>query len=136
MNVKRWLLLLLAGVILGALGLGLVMAFIYRSVHFTGVVSDVVYTLTLQFIPRIDRAIILIGLGLATVVGSLFKLSHSLLSVFLPNPRTIADVIYRQRKLPRGPRIVAIGGGTGLSNLLRGLKEYTSNLTAVVTLAD
>jgi len=136
MKVKRWLVLLLGGVIGGALGLGLVMAFIYRSVHFTGVVSDLVYTATLQFIPRVDRAIILIALGLATVLASLFKLSHSLLSVFLPNPRNIADVIYRQRKLPRGPRIVAIGGGTGLSNLLRGLKEYTSNLTAVVTLAD
>jgi len=136
MNVKRWLVLLLAGVIAGALGMGLVMAFVYRSVHFTGVVSDVVYTATLQFIPRVDRAIILIALGLGIVLASLVKLSHSLLSVFLPNPRNIADVIYRQRKLPRGPRIVAIGGGTGLSNLLRGLKEYTSNLTAIVTLAD
>ncbi|MDE3077426.1 MAG: YvcK family protein, partial [Chloroflexota bacterium] len=46
------------------------------------------------------------------------------------------EVIYRRRKLPRGPRIVAIGGGTGLSILLRGLKEYTSNLTAIVTVAS
>ncbi|HLQ35487.1 MAG TPA: gluconeogenesis factor YvcK family protein [Chloroflexota bacterium] len=136
MNVKRWLVLLLMGVVLGALGLGLVMAYIYRAVRFTGVTSDIVYGITLQFIPRVDRAIILIGLGLLIVAGSLFKLSHSLLSVFLPNPRGLADVIYRTRKLPRGPRIVAIGGGTGLSNLLRGLKEYTSNLTAIVTVAD
>lgn len=41
-----------------------------------------------------------------------------------------------QRLLVRGPRIVAIGGGTGLSTMLRGLKEYTSNITAVVTVAD
>ena len=41
-----------------------------------------------------------------------------------------------KRLLARGPRIVAIGGGTGLSTLLRGLKEHTSNLTAVVTVAD
>jgi uncharacterized cofD-like protein len=136
MNVKRWLAVMLGGVVLGALGMGLVMAFVYRAVRFTGVTSDVVYAATLQFIPRVDRAIILIALGLLIVAGSLFKLSHSLLSVFLPNPRNIADVIYRQRKLPRGPRIVAIGGGTGLSNLLRGLKEYTSNLTAIVTVAD
>jgi uncharacterized cofD-like protein len=136
MNVKRWLVLLLIGVTLGSLGVGLVMAYIYRSVRFTGLTSDIVYAVTLQFIPRVDRAILLIGLGLVVVLGSLFKLSHSLLSVFLPNPRNLADVIYRTRKLPRGPRIVAIGGGTGLSNLLRGLKEYTSNLTAIVTLAD
>ncbi|MFN8630365.1 MAG: gluconeogenesis factor YvcK family protein [Chloroflexota bacterium] len=45
-------------------------------------------------------------------------------------------MIHRKRFLARGPKIVAIGGGTGLSTLLRGLKEYTSNLTAVVTVAD
>lgn len=36
----------------------------------------------------------------------------------------------------RGPRIVAIGGGTGLSTMLRGLKRYTRDLTAIVTVAD
>lgn len=44
--------------------------------------------------------------------------------------------IYKERQLSRGPKIVAIGGGTGLSILLRGLKEYTSNITAIVTVAD
>ncbi|MCI0884207.1 MAG: YvcK family protein, partial [Chloroflexi bacterium] len=38
--------------------------------------------------------------------------------------------------MSRGPKIVAIGGGTGLATLLRGLKEYTRNLTAIVTVAD
>ena len=48
----------------------------------------------------------------------------------------LVEVIYQKRFLARGPRIVAIGGGTGLSALLRGLKEHTSNLTAIVTVAD
>ncbi len=48
----------------------------------------------------------------------------------------LVELIYQKRFLSRGPRIVAIGGGTGLSALLRGLKEHTSNLTAVVTVAD
>ena len=48
----------------------------------------------------------------------------------------LVEVIYQKRFLARGPRIVAIGGGTGLSTLLRGLKEHTSNLTAIVTVAD
>jgi uncharacterized cofD-like protein len=48
----------------------------------------------------------------------------------------MAQTIYNKRILGRGPKIVAIGGGTGLSNLLRGLREYTSNLTAIVTVAD
>ena len=47
-----------------------------------------------------------------------------------------AERVYRTRTLERGPAIVAIGGGTGLSNLLRGLKEYTSNITAIVTVTD
>lgn len=42
----------------------------------------------------------------------------------------------RHHYLKRGPRIVAIGGGTGLSTLLRGLKELTSNITAIVTVTD
>ena len=46
------------------------------------------------------------------------------------------NTIYTQRFLKRGPKIVAIGGGTGLATLLRGLKEYTGNLTAIVTVAD
>jgi uncharacterized cofD-like protein len=48
----------------------------------------------------------------------------------------LVELIYQKRHLARGPRIVAIGGGTGLSTLLRGLKEHTANLTAVVTVAD
>ena len=46
------------------------------------------------------------------------------------------DVIYSQRKLAQGRRIVVIGGGTGLSTMLRGLKKYSANITAIVTVAD
>ncbi len=48
----------------------------------------------------------------------------------------INNIIYRERILSKGPKVVVIGGGTGLSVLLRGLKEYTSNITAIVTVAD
>ncbi len=48
----------------------------------------------------------------------------------------LLEAIYRRNKLMNGPRIVAIGGGTGLSTLLRGLKHYTNNITAVVTVGD
>jgi uncharacterized cofD-like protein len=48
----------------------------------------------------------------------------------------LVEVIYQKRFLSRGPKIVVIGGGTGLSTLLRGVKEHTSNITAVVTVAD
>ncbi|MCP9849590.1 gluconeogenesis factor YvcK family protein [Cyanobium sp. Morenito 9A2] len=48
----------------------------------------------------------------------------------------LVDALLAQRRLNRGPAIVAIGGGTGLSTLLSGLKRYSSNLTAIVTVAD
>ena len=48
----------------------------------------------------------------------------------------LVELVYQKRSLARGPRIVAIGGGTGLSTLLRGLKEFSSNITAIVTVAD
>lgn len=63
---------------------------------------------------------------------------RSVLEVIYPDKdrKEIIDLIYEKRFLSRGPRIVAIGGGTGLSTILEGLKEYTANLTAVVTVAD
>jgi uncharacterized cofD-like protein len=48
----------------------------------------------------------------------------------------LIDVLLNYRRLNRGPKIVAIGGGTGLSTLLRGLKAYSANITAIVTVAD
>lgn len=48
----------------------------------------------------------------------------------------LSELLYEQRILIKGPKIVTIGGGTGLSTLLRGLKQYSSNITAVVTVAD
>ena len=65
------------------------------------------------------------------------KMTVSLITLFLPQrERDIVNILYQRRYLERGPRIVAIGGGHGLSHLLLGLKEYTSNLTAIVTVAD
>ena len=52
------------------------------------------------------------------------------------NDEELLDALLNQRRLSRGPKIVVIGGGTGLSNLLRGLKHYSSNITAIVTVAD
>jgi uncharacterized cofD-like protein len=78
------------------------------------------------------------GLSLTTVGIAIWKLNESLLFAFVRPDRdtSMADTIYNKRILGRGPKIVAIGGGTGLSMLLRGLKAYTSNLTAIVTVAD
>ena len=78
----------------------------------------------------------LVALGLTVTVAAIGRLNRSLLSNWLDRPQEAAQLLHRRLKLARGPRIVAIGGGTGLSLLLRGLREHTSNLTAVVAVSD
>lgn len=74
--------------------------------------------------------------GAAVAVLAVRSLNRSLLSHWFPRPSDAAGILYRQLRLSRGPRIVALGGGTGLSLLLRGLRIYSSNLTAVVSVSD
>ena len=50
--------------------------------------------------------------------------------------KDIGDILYRRKVLSSGPKVVVIGGGTGISTMLRGLKHYTSNITAIITVAD
>jgi uncharacterized cofD-like protein len=96
------------------------------------------YYITLQFWPYWARAVIFGIIGVGLLVLSYLKLTQSVLGPFLPGNSTssVVDVIHAFRLRGRGPRIVAIGGGTGLSSLLRGLKTYTSNLSVIVTVAD
>ncbi|HZP58646.1 MAG TPA: gluconeogenesis factor YvcK family protein [Dehalococcoidia bacterium] len=134
MHIKRWLLLLLIGVAIMGLGFGYFLREVYVSYTFPGFV----YYLTLQFLPRIIRGAMFVSAALGIIGFSVWKLNQSLLSAFIRPERneSIVDIIYNHRYLRRGPKIVAIGGGTGLSTLLRGLKEYTGNITAIVSIAD
>jgi len=76
-------------------------------------------------------------LGVFLGVLGLRNILSSFINVFVPGgDKELVDMIYRKRYLEKGPRIVTVGGGTGLSVLLQGLKEYTSNIAAVVTVAD
>ncbi len=75
-------------------------------------------------------------IGLSVAVWAVGRLNRSLLSNWMPRPRDAAVLLHQRISLAKGPRIVALGGGTGLSNLLRGLRDYTSNITAVVSVSD
>lgn len=133
MNIKRWLVLLFLGVTVLSLGFAYFLVNLYRS----QAVPPVFYYITLQFIPRLYRALLFGAIGVGMIVIAVYKLNQSLLEAFRsPGQSKLVDVIYRHRRRERGPKVVAIGGGTGLSTLLRGLKEYTSNITAIVTVAD
>jgi len=129
MRVKRW--------ILGAL---LSMGFVAAALLYL-LGTDLV-RLMYRLLPdagaaRFGLATAAAGLGVFGFFFSLFRLMRSVAGGVAPHSRTRASaMIYRTRRLDRGPRVVAIGGGTGLSTLLRGLKEVTSNLSAVVTVMD
>jgi uncharacterized cofD-like protein len=72
-----------------------------------------------------------------TVFAAMIGLNRSIVSAIAPEHlHELPDVIHRKMSLGQGARIVVIGGGTGLSTMLRGLKRYTSNLAAVVTMTD
>ena len=74
--------------------------------------------------------------GVWLAAGAVGRLNRSLLSHWLPEPREAAAHLYDRLQRAKGPRIVALGGGTGLSRLLRGVRGATSNLTAVVAVSD
>jgi len=137
MGVKRWLVLLILGLLLLSIGVSYFYVQIYRALTFSGPASPVAYGVTLQFLPHWLRGLVLGLVGVGLVALAVYRLSRSLLSVFVePESERVVDTIYRRRVRRRGPKIVAIGGGTGLSTLLRGLKDETDALTAIVTVAD
>lgn len=137
LHVKRWLLLLFASIVILSLGFGYVLRDLYRSdVRF----PEWVQLATLQFLPYVLRALIFTVVGVGLLLISAYKLGESLLGPFLlthnGQDRGLVTELYRYRLLAKGPRVVAIGGGTGLSTLLRGIKKYTGNIVAIVTVAD
>src|SRR5438874_8029077 len=134
LQIKRWLLLLMVSELVLVLGVAYALKEIYQTAH----LPSSFFYITLQFLPYWARAIIFGIFGVGLLVVSYLKLTQSVLGPFLPGNSTssIVEVIHAFRLRGRGPRVVAIGGGTGLSSLLRGLKTYTSNLSAIVTVAD
>ena len=134
LEIKRWLLLLMFAELVLVLGF----AYGLKALYTTAELPGQFYYITLQFWPYWLRAFIFATLGIGVLVFSYLKLTQSVLGPFLPgnSSSSMVEVIHAFRLKSRGPRIVAIGGGTGLSSLLRGLKTYTSNLSAIVTVAD
>ncbi len=89
------------------------------------------------FVLKILDSVILVS-GLVILVLGIKRLLSSLINAFIPSTKQndLVDILFHRKQLSRGPKIVAVGGGTGLAMLLSGLKEYSSNITAIVTVAD
>lgn len=138
MHVKRWIFLSVLGVVMVALGFAIVVGLNTISA-IEGSLIRYAYELTgqISLTIHIPVGISLILLGLICFGKGVQTTIASLIAAILPDTEeSLVEIVYHKRQLRRGPKIVALGGGTGLSTLLRGLKEYTANITAVVTVAD
>ncbi len=132
-GVKRWLLAALVGILLTSAGLALLLLLFVQT--------GPLHWLTLGFLPPWLRALLFLLLGLAVGLVGAFRLHQIILREVWPEFRTpeaqtaVRAFLNRQQRR-NGPRVVAIGGGTGMPQLLRGLRAYTDNITAIVTVAD
>ena len=142
MRVKRWMLLTLLGLLLVVAGIALTVN-IGWSDYLERLDDLMVWTFAKTSLDTSDPKVYLplgfalISLGLLLVFVSYFQFNRSVLTTVAPEAREdLADRIFQRRSLAQGHRIVVIGGGTGLSTMLRGLKERTSNIVAIVTVTD
>ena len=128
LQIKRWFLMIFLGAVCIALGLLILcdMRPIYYTMEFVKKFAMKVSTEWIAF------AVVMFGSAL--FFKGWQKTNLSILDG--KDNETILEALYRRRKLNRGPKIVAIGGGTGLSMLLKGIKHITNNITAVVTVGD
>ena len=131
LQVKRWLLLIFGGVMLAILGV-----LILLDLRPVLSIMEWIKTCAKIFPSELFAWIFVIAGGIIFFTGWK-NANYSILDVHEQRDKeALIDILYRRRKLNYGPKIVAIGGGTGLSTLLRGIKHITNNITAVVTVGD
>lgn len=131
LEIKRWFMLIILGAVFAAIGICII--YNLRPIYY-------LIRLIMKIAQMLPSGII--GWSLVIVGAILFfvgwlKTNYSILDVNNErNRHAVLEDLYRRRKLNRGPKIVAIGGGTGLSTMLKGIKKITNNITAVVTVGD
>ena len=136
-GLKRWLGVMLAGLFLLALALALVL----HNILSHSQLAPLAWWLTLQFLPLGGRLLLMTAAGGILAFVGWRRVQRILFAHVLPDLGAfengeLLDVLLRRYRRSRGPRIVTIGGGTGMPQLLRGLRKYTDNITAIVTVAD
>lgn len=133
MKLKRWLLIAFVGAFLFLNGFSRLLNLQDFNLH----INETIDNLFAHKLSPWLLAGFFIVVGLALVYYGIRQWMRSIVAAVSPGDgQRLIEVIYERRQLDRGYRLVVIGGGTGLSTVLRGLKEYTSNLTAIVTVTD
>ena len=131
LEIKRWFVLIITGAILATVGLCIITNLrpIYSMIK-------MILKITQMLPPEIIGWFLIAAGAICFFIGWL-KTNYSILDVNNDrNRHAVLEDLYRRRKLNRGPKIVAIGGGTGLSTMLKGIKKITNNITAIVTVGD
>lgn len=136
-GVKRWLVLAILGILLLALGAEVLWGWQLLSFVELGLLQAIRRFTDYSYGRLVGVGVFLLLFGLWVIGVSVRRAVRSLVRVFLPEQEEqLVDLLVEQNVLARAPRVVVIGGGTGMPVLLRGLKDLTSNLTAIVTVAD
>lgn len=137
-KLKRWLFLFSLGVISASIGLAIVFNYKYAGT-LEETIFRMVYRTTGQYYYTVTTlvGIVVICVGLFFMWLATRQIIRSVVGVLIPRgSERLIEMIFEKRKLNKGPAITVLGGGTGLSVLLRGIKGVTSNVTAIVTVAD
>ena len=132
---KRWILLTILGAMLLGLGLAVIELNYYRTASNPTLVPILAF-LSLRWLDRPLRFVIFGGIGILLILVGIWGANHALLKPFEKSGRPLLETIHSYRRRERGINVVVIGGGHGQATLLRGLKEFTHNITAIVTVAD
>jgi uncharacterized cofD-like protein len=133
--VKRWLLVSIIGIVLIVLGVA-ISARLTPILFMSRLIGNAIDTLV-AILPRNMSGPLALVIGVGLLWLGQKRALGSITQVLMPNQdKELLELLVSHRKLNRGPKIVTVGGGTGLSNLLRGLKQYSANITAIVTVAD
>jgi uncharacterized cofD-like protein len=139
MHIKRWIVVGFLGLLVFLFGTGVMIESRPPGSHPLAIRTAEWFITRLHLALRPGTLGLILTLGGAVICLVAFAyLLRSLMLSLDPDTRAsdLPDIIYRQRKLAQGRRIVVLGGGTGLSTMLRGLKKFSSNITAIVTVTD
>lgn len=125
-KMKRWMLLLLIGIILCCYGM-----------------ATILTSKQIDFI-KLAKIVVIFVVGFICVVISIVSMQKRTLELLVEDSdkrvtdenSNVKSLIFNKRVYNQGPKIVAIGGGSGLNSVLKGLKHYTDNITAIVTVSD
>jgi uncharacterized cofD-like protein len=132
LGVKRWLLLAVVGATLFVNGVSRYLT----DEGMTLRVNELVDSLVAEFFPPGYLSYVFMVVGAVLVALGIWKWLNAIVTAVAPHGTSKVIDAIRDRRLERGYRIVVVGGGTGLSTMLRGLKKITTNLTAIVTVSD